>query len=65
MWRTRMDRDHSRSQKGTMMSLPNEVQSMIEDLFEEEMDRLLALGVDIEKAGLLAEQRAWERMDND
>jgi len=47
------------------MSLPNEVQSMIEDLFEEEMDRLLALGVDIEKAGLLAEQRAWERMDND
>jgi len=48
-----------------MMSLPNEVQSMIEDLFEEEMDRLLTLGYDIEKAGLLAEQRAWERMDRD
>ena len=47
------------------MSLPNEVQSMIEDLFEEEMDRLLALGVDIQKAGLLAEQKTWERMDND
>ena len=45
------------------MSLPAQVQSMLEDLFEEEMDRLLALGVDIEKAGLLAEQRAWERMN--
>jgi len=47
------------------MSLPSEVQSMLEDLFEEELDRLLALGLDIEKAGLLAEQKAWERMDRD
>ena len=45
------------------MSLPNEVQSMIEDLFEEEMDRLLTLGYDVQKAGLLAEQKVWERMD--
>ena len=47
------------------MSLPSEVQSMLEDLFEEELDRLLALGLDIEKAGLLAEQKAWERMVRD
>ena len=47
------------------MSLPNEVQSMLEDLFEEEMDRLLTLGYDVEKAGLLAEQKVWEHMDNE
>ena len=46
------------------MSLPAQVQSMLEDLYEEEMDRLLALGVDIEKASLLAEQRAWEHMND-
>ena len=65
MWRTRMDRDDSRSQKGTMMSLPSEVQSMLEDLFEEEMDHLLTLGYDVQKAGLLAEQLVWGRMDNE
>ena len=47
------------------MSLPNEVQSSIEDLFEEEMDKLLTLGYDMEKAGLLAEQAVWHRMDHD
>ena len=47
------------------MSLPSEVQSMIEDFFEEEMDRLLTLGYDIEKAGLLAEQQVWHSMDHD
>tara|TARA_R110002012_G_scaffold132565_4_gene285541 strand:- start:213 stop:356 length:144 start_codon:yes stop_codon:yes gene_type:complete len=47
------------------MSLPNEVQSMLEDWFEEEMDRLLTLGYDVQKASLLAEQKVWERMDND
>tara|TARA_R110001599_G_C11721887_1_gene605671 strand:+ start:259 stop:408 length:150 start_codon:yes stop_codon:yes gene_type:complete len=38
------------------MSLPSVAQSAIEDLFEEEMDRLLTLGYDVEKAALLAEQ---------
>jgi len=47
------------------MSLPSEVQSMLEDLFEEEMDHLLTLGYDVQKAGLLAEQLVWERMDNE
>jgi hypothetical protein len=47
------------------MSLPNEVMSMIEDLFEEEMDKLLTLGYDMEKAELLAEQAVWHRMDHD
>ena len=42
------------------MSLPSEVQSMLEDWFEEEMDRLLTLGYDVQKAGLLAEQKTWE-----
>jgi len=46
------------------MSLPAQVQSMLEDLYEEEMDRLLALGYDVQKAGLLAEQKVLERMDD-
>ncbi len=47
------------------MSLPNEVMSMIEDLFEEEMDKLLTLGYDKMEAELLAEQAVWHRMDHD
>ena len=36
---------------------------MIEDWFEDELARLLTLGYDVQKAGLLAEQKVWERMD--
>ena len=47
------------------MSLPSQVQSMLEDWFEEEMDRLLTLGYDAEQASRLAEQLVWGRMDNE
>ena len=45
------------------MSVPNEVQSMLEDWFEEEVERLLMQGYDASVAAEIAEQRVWQRMD--
>ena len=47
------------------MSLPSEAQSMLEDWYDEEVDRLLTLGYDAEQASRLAKQLVWGRMDNE
>ena len=45
------------------MSLPNEVQSILEDRFEEEMEHLIKQGYDASVAAKIAEQRVWQRRD--
>ena len=42
------------------MSLPSQVQSMLEDWFEDEVERLLLQGYDASAAAEMAEQNTWE-----
>ena len=42
------------------MSLPAQVQSMLEDWFEDEVERLLLEGYDASVAAEMAEQNTWE-----
>ena len=42
------------------MSLPAQVQSMLEDWFEDEVERLLLEGYDASVAAEMAERNTWE-----